>query len=544
MDPSSLPANRLAELTRSGKIGCRELLDHFIARVERHDLKINAVVVRDFDRARERAKALDNQADKPAPLFGVPMTVKESFDIAGLPTTWGVPAERDSIANRTALAVERLQAAGAVVFGKTNVPLLLADSQRNNEIYGTTNNPWDLKLSPGGSSGGSAAALAAGMTGLEIGSDIGSSIRNPAHYCGVFGHKPTWGIAPPLGQALRGNVAQSDISVIGPLARSADDLALALDAIAGPDDIEAVGWKLDLAPPRATRLDGLRVAVMTDHDLSEVDAAITGKIEALASFLSKQGARVSSTIRPDFDLAKAHRLYIEMLRASTSARLDGAAIQHWRAEAARLPATDASYYAMMARGNSMLHRDFLIGNEQRQRMRRAWAAFFKDWDVFLCPCRGIRGAAARPRRRTLGTHDRAEWPPRASDGPDVLGWHLVLLPAAGHGRTARLYASGVADRRADRRPAIRRPHHDRICSTNGTILAGLCRPARLGLRGAHEPDLLARLALGRTHYQQRDRLRRVARPLHRPRRQAEPAHQCGGGARPGTCSPARPLPGP
>jgi amidase len=291
------------------------------------------------------------------------------------------------------LAVDRLLAAGAVIFGKTNVPLQLADWQSYNEIYGTTNNPWNLRLSPGGSSGGSAAALAAGMTGLEIGSDIGSSILNPAHYCGVFGHKPTWGIAPALGQALHGNVTQADISVIGPLARSADDLALALDVIAGPEEIEAAGWKLDLAPARATRFDGLRVAVMADHPLSEVDAAITGKIEALASFLSKQGARASTTARPDFDLAHAHRLYIEMLRATTSTRLDDAAMQHWHTEAARQASDDNSYYAMMARGNSMLHRDFLLANEQRQRMRRAWAAFFNEWDIFLCPA---AAAAAQP----------------------------------------------------------------------------------------------------------------------------------------------------
>jgi amidase len=397
MDPSFLPAHQLAELARSGKIGCGELLDHFIARVERLDSKINAVVVRDFERARKRAKALDNQPDKSAPLFGVPMTVKESFDIAGLPTTWGVLAERNSIAIRNALAVDRLLAAGAVVFGKTNVPLLLADWQSYNAIYGTTNNPWDLARSPGGSSGGSAAALAAGMTGLEIGSDIGSSIRNPAHFCGVFGHKPTWGIAPPLGQALNGNVAQSDISVIGPLARSADDLVLALNAIAGPEEIEASGWKLDLAPPRAMRFDQMRVAVMTDHELSEVDATIAGKIESLASFLSKQGARVSATARPDLDLTKAHHLYIEMLRATTSARIDTATMQQWRAEAKRLPSEDTSYYALMARGNAMLHRDFLIANEQRQRMRRAWAMFFRDWDVFLCP------AAASPAQ----PHDHA-----------------------------------------------------------------------------------------------------------------------------------------
>lgn len=393
MDPTFLPAHLLAALVRAGKIGCLELLDHFIARVERLDPTINAVVVRDFDRTRARARVLDNDPSRVGALFGVPMTVKESFDITGLPTTWGVPEERDSIAERNALAVDRLEAAGAVIFGKTNVPLLLADWQSYNAIYGTTNNPWDLTCSPGGSSGGSAAALAAGMTGLEIGSDIGSSIRNPAHFCGLFGHKPTWGICPPLGQALRGNVSQADISVIGPLARSADDLTLGLDAIAGPEEIEATGWKLDLAPPRATQFADLRVAVMTDHPLSEVDAAITGRIEELASFLSKQGARVSATARPDFDLAKAHELYITLLRATTSARLDEAAMTRWREEAGQHAEDDISYLAMMARGNTLLHRDFLRGNELRQRMRRAWAAFFKDWDVFLCP---VAASPAQP----------------------------------------------------------------------------------------------------------------------------------------------------
>ena len=401
MDPSFLPAHVLAALVRAGKIGCLELLDHFIARVERHDPKINAVVVRDFDRARARARALDNDPARRGTLFGVPMTVKESFDITGLPTTWGVPEERGSIAHRNALAVDRLQAEGAVVFGKTNVPLLLADWQSYNAIYGTTNNPWDLARSPGGSSGGSAAALAAGMTGLEVGSDIGSSIRNPAHYCGVFGHKPSWGVCPPLGQALRGNVSQADISVIGPLARSADDLMLGLDALAGPDDIEAQGWKLDLAPARATRFADLRVAVMTDHPLSEVDTSITGKIEELTTFLAKQGARVSSTARPDFDLAHAHRLYITLLRATTSARLDEEAMSVWREEAARHSQDDGSYLALMARGNTLLHRDFLRGNEMRQRMRRAWAEFFRDWDLLLCP------AAASPAQKH--DHEGQRW---------------------------------------------------------------------------------------------------------------------------------------
>ena len=392
MDPTFHSATRLAAALRSRNIGCLELLDHFIARVERLDPRMNAVVVRDFDRARTRARALDQQTDRTAPLFGVPMTIKESFNVAGLPTTWGAPAYRDNIATTNALAVDRLLDAGVVLFGKTNVPLMLADYQSYNEVYGTTNNPWDLALSPGGSSGGSAAALAAGLTGIEAGSDIGSSIRNPAHYCGVFGHKPTWGICPPLGQSLAGNVAQADISVIGPLARSAHDLDIALGVMAGPEQIEA-GWKLDLPPPRATSFKGLRVAVMTEHPLSEVDASIAGKLTELAEFLRREGATVSMTARPDFDLALGHRLYIQMLRATTSARNNAAAMQRWRAEAERLSPNDNSYYAMMARGVSMTHRDFLISNEKRQRMRRQWAAFFRDYDVFLCP---VAASPAQP----------------------------------------------------------------------------------------------------------------------------------------------------
>jgi amidase len=392
VNPSFLPASRLVELTRSRQIGCLELLDHFIARVERLDPKVNAVVVRDFDRAREKARALDARSDRSAPLFGVPMTVKESFDLAGLPTTWGVPSMRDAIATLDALAVQRLTAAGAVVFGKSNVPLLLGDWQSYNEIYGTTNNPWDLTRVPGGSSGGGAAALAAGLTGLEIGSDIGSSIRNPAHYCGVWGHKPTWGICPPLGQALSGNVSQADISVIGPLARSAGDLELELDVIAGAEPIEAA-WRLELPAARVDGPRGLRVALMLEHPLSEVDAEITGKLSELATFLERQGATVSRTARPVFDLARGHQLYIEMLRATTSVRNDTAAMARWKAEAERLGPDDRSYYAQMARGISMTHRDFLIANEQRQRMRRAWARFFEDWDVFLCP---VAASAAPP----------------------------------------------------------------------------------------------------------------------------------------------------
>ena len=245
-------AKQLASLIRRKKVGCLELLDIYLERIERHNSKINAIIFMNVDEARKRARAADRalaNGNVWGPLHGVPMTIKESYDVVGMPTTWGLPHLQDNCPQRNAIAVDRFLAAGAVLFGKTNVPLYLADWQSFNKIYGTTNNPWDVTRVPGGSSGGSAAALAAGLTGLEAGSDIGASIRNPAHYCGVYGHKPTYGVVTPRGQALPGVVAVSDISAVGPMARSATDLALALDVMSGPDHIDGAGWQLCLPKP-------------------------------------------------------------------------------------------------------------------------------------------------------------------------------------------------------------------------------------------------------------------------------------------------------
>ena len=198
-------AKQLASAIRKKKIGCLELLDLYLERIEAHNPELNAIIAMDVEGARKRAKAADRAVKagkKLGPLHGVPMTLKESYDIAGYPTTWGNPAFKDQKVEKNSLAAQRLVDAGATLFGKTNVPLNLADWQSYNEVYGLTKNPWDLSRTPGGSSGGSGAALAAGLTGLEAGSDIGASIRNPAHYCGVFGHKPTFGVVSPRGHAL------------------------------------------------------------------------------------------------------------------------------------------------------------------------------------------------------------------------------------------------------------------------------------------------------------------------------------------------------
>lgn len=406
IDPHFRSAKQLAADIRRRKIGCLEALDLYLARMERFNGTLNAIVVTDVEGARRRARQADAalRRGRPwGPLHGVPMTIKESYDVAGMPTTWGLSALKDNIAPRNALAVDRLLAAGVVLFGKTNVPAWLADYQSYNDVYGTTNNPWDVSRSPGGSSGGSAAALAAGLTGLEAGSDIGSSIRNPAHYCGVFGHKPTFGIVPPRGQALPGRVAQGDISVVGPMARSAEDLAIALSAMAGPDEIDGVGLRLALPAPRRTTLREFKVAVMLDDPAAEVDREVQARLQALAEFLGKRKAKVSLTARPAIDTAEAHRTYIFLLRAATAGRQTAEEFAR-NAEITRgLAQDDQRYFAWTMRANTASHRDWLAANETRHKMRWRWAEFFREWDLLLCP---VASSAAFPHDHVGERHER------------------------------------------------------------------------------------------------------------------------------------------
>jgi amidase len=404
--PHFRSAKQLASDIRRGKIGALEALDLFLARVDRFNPQLNAIVARDVEAARRRARQADAALRKKkvwGPLHGVPMTIKESYDVVGMPTTWGLSELKDNVPTRNALSVDRLLGAGVVLFGKTNVPAWLADYQSYNRVYGTTNNPWDLTRSPGGSSGGSAAALAAGLTGFEAGSDIGSSIRNPAHYCGIYGHKPTYGIVPPRGQALPGRVAQGDISVIGPMGRSADDLALGLSVMAGADEIDGAGWRLELPAPRRKALRDFKVAVMRTDPVSEVDDEVQARVQAVADFLAKKKAKVSDTARPAIDTAEIHRVYVLLLRAATSGRQSPAEFAR-NAEIARgLRPDDESYYAQMTRANVAPHRDWLAANETRHKMRWRWAEFFRDYDVLLCPA---AASAAFPHDHEGERHER------------------------------------------------------------------------------------------------------------------------------------------
>lgn len=277
-------AGEIADAIAAGEASALEVTDAAIARIEARDGAINAVVVRDFDRAREQAKLADLRlaSGERSPLLGVPMTVKESNNVAGLPTTWGSPAFSGWTAEVDGVAVSRLKAAGAIILGKTNVPPFLADWQSANPVYGRTNNPWNLGRSAGGSSGGSAAAVAAGMVPLELGSDIGGSIRVPAAFNGIYGHKPTWNLVPLRGHAPPGIDGGSTVlAVVGPLARSAADLDLALGIIAGPEADEAKGYRLELPPPRHQRLTDYRVFVADAHPAVATDSEVAGALNTL-----------------------------------------------------------------------------------------------------------------------------------------------------------------------------------------------------------------------------------------------------------------------
>lgn len=399
-------ATELGRLLRARKVGAVELLNVCLAQHERHNGAINAVVVSDITRARKAAAAADRRlrAGKPrGPFDGVPMTAKESFDWAGTPSTWGEPRFRDNIASTDAEAISRLTGAGAVIYGKTNVPLMLADWQSYNAIYGTTNNPWDLSRAPGGSSGGSAAALATGMTALEIGSDIGASIRNPAHYCGVYGHKPTYGVVPYKGHLLPGMVQPGDISVAGPLARSARDLATMMRILAGPVGQEARGFRLALPSAAQKSLSEFRVAVMMTDAQSEVDLPVQDLLGRLTQFLGKRVKKLSTTARPAFSTKEAMDVYIALLRSATSRRQSDAEFSVNYAKVAAADPRDDSYLTKMLRAYVLSHRDWLKFNERRHQMRLLWDQFFDDWDVMICP---PAASAAFPHDHQGERHER------------------------------------------------------------------------------------------------------------------------------------------
>jgi amidase len=427
-------AAELLQALRRGQVGAVELADAAIARIEQHDGAINAVVVRDFDRARAAARDADTRRARgdDAPLLGLPLTVKESFNAAGLPTTWGLPGTRDIPVGTDAVALQRLRAAGAVLLGKTNVATELADWQSDNVVYGRTVHPLDATRTPGGSSGGGAAALAAGFVPLEMGSDLFGSLRVPAHWCGVCTHKPSFGIVPlrghvPPGVPVLSVNAPPDLAVAGPMARSADDLALMLDVLAGADDA-APAWQLQLPPPRQQRLADFRVLLLCQHPALPVSAETQAAFEALAATLRQAGCQVQTTCPALPDLGDAAQLYLQLMMALRGADIPEPQyreLQRLQAGGQPLPAPAALLST---------HRDWIAADRRRMVLRHRMNGLFSTFDVIVCPVSATPAVEHDPRPmeqrsvavdgQRIAWHEQALWCTLAS----VAGLPATVVP--------------------------------------------------------------------------------------------------------------------
>ena len=383
-------ASELVQQLKNKDISAVELLEAHLDRIAVVNPEINAVVTLDKDRIRKRAeaadKALENGADW-GPLHGLPMTVKDAYEAEGIVSTGGSPKWKDHVPQRNAEVVERLTAAGATVFGKTNVPNLSGDWQTYNEIFGVTNNPWDQTKTPGGSSGGAAAAVAAGLTPLEVGSDIGGSIRIPAHFCGIYGHKPSYGLIPMRGHLPPppGSLSENDtITVAGPLARSAADLEIALSVLAGPRTSEGKGWQLNLPPARHQQIKDFRIAIWPDDGFCPVETAMADAIQETANQLAKQGAAVTEA-NPGFSLEMNNDLFWNLFNAVIATGFPQPVLDDMQQLLKNSAFDDKDPRVRQARGALISHKDWLSINERRLRTKAMWDEFFHSYDVLLCP---------------------------------------------------------------------------------------------------------------------------------------------------------------
>lgn len=379
------PAERMMRALRDRECSARELLEAHLRRIERFDPALNSIVVRDYERARRDAEQADKRlvSGDASPWLGIPVTVKESIDIEGLPSTAGVPQRRDHIAPRDAITVTRLRAAGAVILGKTNVCTWLADFNADNPVYGRTNNPYELSRTPGGSSGGS-ATLAAGLSALDLGSDLGGSLRVPAAFCGLWGHRPSETAIPNSGHFPGSSLpnAATIMAIQGPQARSAIDLELALDAIAGPDVGMDIGWKLQLPPARHDRLADFRIAILPPQPWLVVDWQIMAALDRFADDLARLGTHVRCVQPPGVDPVESYALFRTMMAVMISPRWPAAR----RAEVAACKrASGERFQTAEARGLEATSGDYLIWHEQRESLRAAWRDFFRDFDLLLTP---------------------------------------------------------------------------------------------------------------------------------------------------------------
>ncbi len=405
MDIVFSSTTQLAAAIRAGKVSANEVLEAHLAQIDKHNPALNAIITMDAERARERARQADEalaHGQVWGPLHGVPFTLKDAHSTAGMRTTTGFPP-LDHVPHEDSTVTARLKSAGGILIGKTNVPVMLADFQSNNPIFGRTNNPWNIERTPGGSSGGAAAALASGMTPFEIGTDLSGSIRIPAHFCGVLGLKPTENRVSSVGHipGLKAPRSIRIMSAIGPMAHTVEDLELLYSIIAGPDgrDTEVRPMPVDDVPELA--LKKLRIAFAPTFPGFPVAADIRHAIEELAQQLDRLGAVVEEAALPELDFSQ---------ELSSAGELIGMVIGAFQPEANKPPTTLAQYLeALHRRDQSMI----------------AWERFFQDWDVLLCP----------PSMTTAFPHCETGTPLQV-DGREVDYWmvsaHSTLFNYTGH----------------------------------------------------------------------------------------------------------------
>jgi amidase len=412
----------------------RDLLGAVWERILQRNPAINALAAYDEEAARLQAAESDRRLARgeARPLEGLPITIKDSFETAGLATTCGAEELADYTPARDAVAVERLRAAGAVILAKTNVPKFTGDFQTHNALYGVTSNPWDLSRTPGGSSGGSAAAVAAGFCGFDLGSDLGGSIRWPSHACGLFGLKPSWGRIPLAGHipplpAMRLK-RPPDLAVAGPLARSAADLDLMLGLVCGPENAPAPGH----FPPAPRKNPGeLRLALWLDPAFAPVDADVEAGVRLAAEALARAGATVEEAA-PPVAFAEVFEIYATLNFAIGFAGLKPEERARIAESARDFAADDRSTTALRARAARIDAAAFARLSERRVAIRAALAGFFARHDAILCPpapcCAFPHDLSPDPQARRL--------PTSAGDLPyfDLLKWaslaSLAHLPAA------------------------------------------------------------------------------------------------------------------
>ncbi len=360
-------ATDAAQALSRKELSSRELTEMLLTRIDAVNPGLNAVVELRREAALRSARAADEatvRGDDIGPLHGVPMTIKDSFNVAGLHTTWGNPAFKDFVADSDATVARRLEQAGAIIVGKTNLSFMLADfGQTANELYGVTNNPWDPARTPGGSSGGAAAALSAGMTFLEYGSDLVGSIRIPASFCGVYGLKPSVGIVPLTGFQPPGPPAgPSDMlymSAAGPLGRSAQDLRTALRVTGGHEGQAAKACSWALPPSRHTRLEDFRVGVVLDHERAPVSSEVTAALSNAVDALARAGGKVVQGWPDGVDPVAQYESFGFHVRL---------------------------FFAFQQPGEAFATLPEVVDHEHRRMAARAaWSRYFDDIDVFVCP---------------------------------------------------------------------------------------------------------------------------------------------------------------